>query len=161
TINPFAGVVAGTTGMVVDHAGHLLFVQSGNTNALINFITVNHVPTVVAELSPLLAVSPNETNLLILAPNNTTATVTLDGSQSSDADNDPLQFSWYADGQTNLLATGPIATNQFSIGPHTVTVAVSDGHDNVTAKVSFEVITPATAVGQIVQLVETANLKNK
>jgi len=114
-------------------------------------------PVASANVSPLFAISPNETNLFILSPNNADATVVLDGSQSSDEDNDPLQFSWYADGQTNALATGALATNQFAVGPHTVQLVVSDGHDTATAQVSFEVITPATAVGQLMLLVDEAN----
>jgi hypothetical protein len=93
-----------------------------------------------------------------LAPNNSSATVILDGSQSSD--NDPLEFSWYAVGETNLLATGAVASNQFTIGTHTVRLAVSDGQDTSTAHVRFEVITPGMAVGQLVLLVRQADLKH-
>src|SRR5206468_2149982 len=62
------------------------------------------------------------------------------------------------DGQPNVLATGALATNQFAVGPHTVQLVVSDGHDTDTAQVSFAVITPATAVGQLLLLVDAASL---
>ena len=118
-------------------------------------------PVASANVSPLFAISPNETNRFILSPNNTDATVVLDGSQSSDADNDPLQFFWYADGQPNALATGALTTNQFAVGPHTVQLVVSDGHDTATAQVSFAVITPATAVGQLMAVVDEASLGSR
>src|SRR5712671_4010761 len=118
----------------------------------------NHAPLALATVSPLFAIPQGGTDRFILSPNNADATVVLDGSRSSDADNDPLQFSWYADGQPNALATGALATNQFAVGPHTVQLVVSDGHDTATAKVRFEVITPATAVGQLMAAVDEANL---
>jgi len=83
------------------------------------------------------------------------------GSQSSDADNDLLEFFWYADGQTNLLATGAVATVLLPIGPHTVTLVVGDSQHTATAEVNFEIITPGIAVGQIMLLVEEANLQHK
>src|SRR5207249_3866821 len=36
---------------------------------------------------------------VVISPDNLTATVTLDGSHSSDPDHDPLQYSWTVDGQ--------------------------------------------------------------
>ena len=68
--------------------------------------------------------------------------VLLDGSQASDTDDDPLQFSWTADGQANVLATDAGATRPFAVGPDTVQLEVSDGYDTATAQVSFEVIIP-------------------
>jgi hypothetical protein len=131
------------------------------TLALIGMPSVNRAPSPVAEVSPLFVIVPDETNQFILAPNNAVATVVLDGSQSSDADNDPLQFSWYADCQTNPLATDALATIPFAVGPHTVQLVVSDGHQTATAQASFEVITPATAVGQLMLLVNEAHLGSR
>src|SRR5439155_1128510 len=48
-------------------------------------------PVASANVSPLFAIPQGGTNLFILSPNNDDATVVLDGSQSSDEDNDPLQ----------------------------------------------------------------------
>lgn len=63
-------------------------------------------------------------------PNQTAAegsTVAFDGSNSSDADNDPLTFSWeFGDGGT---ATGPTPTHVYQDnGAYTVTLTVTDGH---------------------------------
>jgi len=106
----------------------------------------------------LFAVSPNDINSFILSPNDADATVILDGSRSSDVDNDPLEFFWYADGQTNVLATGAFFTNLLALGPHTVRLVVSDGHDTGTALISFEIITAGTAVGQFALWLDEANL---
>jgi hypothetical protein len=121
----------------------------------------NRAPLPVAKVSPLLVFGPNETNQFILAPNDVAATVVLDGSQSSDADSDPLQCSWYGDGQTNVLATGAVATHLFAIGAHSVQLVVSDGYDTAMAQAGFEVITHAVAVGQLMLWVDEANLARR
>ena len=46
------------------------------------------------------------------------ATVYLDGSRSTDLENDPLQYFW-SEG-TNALATGVLATNRFAPGRHVI-----------------------------------------
>src|SRR6266478_4061297 len=135
--------------------------SSGKGTVFSRSFNLNHAPLALATVSPLFAIPQGGTNRFILSPNNADATIVLDGSQSSDADNDPLQFNWYADGQPNALTTGALATNQFAVGPHTVQLVVSDGHDTATAQVSFAVITPATAVSQLMLLVDEANLANK
>jgi Beta-propeller repeat len=121
----------------------------------------NNAPLARIGMSPLFAISPNETNLFVVAADATSGRIVLDGSESSDADNDLLQFSWFADGQTNLLASGAILTNKFTLGPHTVTLVVSDGKASGTTQATFEVITPSAAVGELVKLVEQANIATK
>jgi len=157
---PYAGDIR-SLGLLVDAGGHLLVKNSSNSNAVIDFVTVNAVPSAIARLRSLFAASPDETNLYVLALNSASATVILDGSQSSDADNEPLQFAWHVDGETNVLATCAVTTNQFTIGAHTIKLIVSDGHDTAKADVNFEVISPATAVRKLAQLLEQANLGTK
>src|SRR5205085_7731735 len=108
------------------YAGGNFTMAGGKLSAFLARAVLNHPPLAVANVSPLLAASSTDTNLFILSPNNAAAAVVLDGSQSSDADNDLLEFFWYADGQTNLLATGAVATVLLPIGPHTVTLVVGD-----------------------------------
>jgi len=124
-------------------------------------LLLNHAPSSVANVAPLFSIPPRGANRFILSPNNAAATVLLDGSQSSDTDDDPLQFSWTADGQATVLATDAGATDLFAVGPHTVQLEVSDGYDTATAQVSFEVITPAVAVGQLIRLVDDANIGSR
>jgi hypothetical protein len=121
-------------------------------------VVLDSPPVAVARVAPLFALLPGETNLLILSPNNTSAAVVLDGSESSDADNDPLQFSWCVDGQTNGLSTDAVAAAVLPVGPHRAALVVSDGYSTATAEVSFEIIPPSTAVAQLVQLVNDSGL---
>jgi uncharacterized repeat protein (TIGR03803 family) len=119
---------------------------------------VNHAPSSVAKVAPLFAVSSAEISRFILSPGNADAAVVLDGSQSSDADGDSLQFAWFADGQTNPLVTGALAVHQFAVGSHTVQLVVDDGYDTAMAQVSFEVITPSASVAQLILLVGKSEL---
>jgi hypothetical protein len=146
-----------------DFAGRIVGSQCGQGVWALaqKYFAGNSAPSPVAKVSPLFIVMPNETNQFILAANNVAATVVLDGSQSSDADNDPLQCSWYANGQTNVVATGAVATHLFAIGAHSVQLVVSDGRDTTMAQVSFEVITPAVAVGQLMLWVDEVNLAGR
>ena len=122
----------------------------------------NLPPVAVIQVSPLFSILPGNTNLFVLAPNNVQAMVVLDGSQSSDADHDSLQFSWYADGHSDLLATGAFVTKTFPVGPHVVTLVVNDGRGaTATAQVSFQIIPPSAAVGQLLMLVDRADLGRK
>ena len=127
----------------------------------ITVLPVSDAPFAVAKISPLFTIQPNETNLFILSANNSNATVVLDGSQSWDVENDPLQFFWYADGHTNVLATGAVSTHRLAVGRHVVLLVVSDGMASGAAEVDFEIITPAAAVGQVLMLVDEAGLSTK
>jgi hypothetical protein len=84
------------------------------------------------------------------------AWVILDGSQSSDIENDALQFSW-TEG-TNTLGTTATVTNRFAPGGHTVTLLVTDGQDTATTTTTFQVLSPAEAVTSLARVVEQADL---
>jgi hypothetical protein len=55
------------------------------------------------------------------------AQVTLDGSASTDPDNDPLEFHWFEGGSE--IAAGQTASVHFGMGSHTLTLRVADNHD--------------------------------
>lgn len=112
----------------------------------------NRPPVPAIEISPLFSVLPNETNLFVLSRDNVSAAVVLDASRSSDPDGDSLGFSWFADGNTAPFANSSVSTNAFHLGPHTVTLAVSDSRDTAFAEVNFQVVPPSFAVGQILAL---------
>ncbi|RMF10275.1 MAG: DUF5011 domain-containing protein, partial [Candidatus Neomarinimicrobiota bacterium] len=69
---------------------------------------------------------------------NGSASVTLDGSASSDADGDPLTYSWSEGG--NQIATGVSPTITLGWGYHDITLTVSDGTDTATDMVSVSVL---------------------
>ncbi|MEW6683698.1 MAG: kelch repeat-containing protein [Nitrospirota bacterium] len=75
----------------------------------------------VANRSPLANAGPDQT---AEATSPTGATVTLDGSGSTDPDGDSLSYSWAEAG--DVVATGSTPTVPFSLGSHTITLTVAD-----------------------------------
>jgi hypothetical protein len=138
-------------------------VNDGQTNSGIATVSitvrpVNDPPVAEIVLAPLSHL-PGITNLLIIAPVGTNAVVILDGSRSTDVENDPLEYFW-SEG-TNTFATGVLATNRFALGVHVITLIVSDGQATGTNLVVLEVLSPAQAAGTLTTLVETSNLSGK
>jgi hypothetical protein len=123
---------------------------------VITVIPPNTPPIAKATVSPLTTIFPDQTNLFVIAPNNSNAPVVLDASLSSDPDNDPLQFAWLE--EATVIATGVRATNDLEIGAHTITLAADDGTVTSTDTVAFEVITPGDAVDEIIARLENATL---
>jgi len=74
------------------------------------------------------------------------AVVMLDGTGSSDADSDPLSFSWSASGIVFDDATSPTPSADFPIGSTGVTLTVSDGQladdDTVNIAVQHDTMPP-------------------
>lgn len=135
-------------------------VSDGQTNSNVATVSltvrpVNDVPVaeiVVAPLSQL----PGISNRLVIAPVGTNATVFLDGSRSTDVENDPLQFRW-SEG-TNAFAQGLLATNAFAPGRYTISLIVSDGPAADTNSVELEILSPVQAVAVLRHWVETSDL---
>ncbi len=76
------------------------------------------------------------------------ASVTLDGRGSTDADNDPLTYSWSLGG--NVVSTNATFTTSLGGGTHTFTLTVSDGKasstDDVVISVQLDVTPPTLTV---------------
>lgn len=133
-------------------------VSDGQTNSAVAtvFITVlpvNDAPVARLAVSPLVQFD-GVTNLVLIAPDNTNATAVLDGSQSTDVENDPLEFSWL-DG-TNFVAAGIRSTNKLAVGTHELTLLVSDGADIGLDTQTVEVLTPGASVGVLIARVDQA-----
>lgn len=73
-----------------------------------------------------------------------TANVTLDGTGSSDPNNDPLTYTWSESGTT--IATGATPTVPLGIGSHTLTLSVFDGEFTSTDDVTIDVYDPTPPV---------------
>jgi hypothetical protein len=84
------------------------------------------------------------TELLHVSQNGTNATVTLDGSLSWDPDGDPLEFTWFFDGQP--LATGVVAAVSLPIGANLISLVVNDALAVDTNSIIVEVIPMGSSV---------------
>jgi hypothetical protein len=114
-----------------------LFAAVLSSNALLR---VDHPP--VADASA--------TKAAVVSANGADASVILDGSRSRDADNDPLQYSWF-EGNT-LIASGVVAVRTLQLGSHAFSLVVSDGLSADTNRITIAVLTPAQAVQRLIAL---------
>jgi hypothetical protein len=80
----------------------------------------------------------------------------LDGSASTDVENDQLSYTWLD--ETNVIATGMIVTNFLAPGSHELVLQVHDGQVTGTATAAVEVITPAQGVGIVIVLLSESDL---
>jgi sugar lactone lactonase YvrE len=78
----------------------------------------------------------------VVAQNGSTASVSLDGTQSSDPDGDPLSYSW-TDG-VQVIATTATASVPLGVGSHSIILTVNDGRggSNSTAPQTVNVSAP-------------------
>jgi hypothetical protein len=132
--------------------------ESAAATITITVLPVNDAPVAVAGISPLFTVTSADTNLYVVAPNNKTATIILDGSQSTDVENDPLQFSWFDEVTTNLLGNTMLSTNVLDVGSHRVELTVSDGNATATNRIAFEVLKPGHVLAMLYELIEQADI---
>ena len=77
------------------------------------------------------------------APDATGVTVQLDGSASTDPDNDSLTYSWTVDGQA--VGQSALVSVKLAPGSHTITLTVKDNRGGVgSATVALQVLAPTT-----------------
>ena len=112
---------------------------------------INDAPVAKIVIAPLDEL-PGVTNTVLIAPACCDATLLLDGSQSTDVENDALTYIWL-DG-TNVIATAATVTNRFRPGTHNITLVVSDGITADMQTMIVEIITPSEAVAFLKSLVE-------
>jgi hypothetical protein len=134
--------------------------ESAPATIQLSIIPVNDPPVAVIQIAPLSSLFDADTNLYILSPNNTNATVLLDGSLCWDVETDPLSYAWFTGPDLWPVAAGESATVELAVGQYTMTLLVDDGQDTSTAQVTLEIITPGTAVDQLIARVETSDLES-
>jgi hypothetical protein len=140
---------------------------SGNSNSCSFKVTVicpNQPPTCVIRIAPeecgmTFTHNNHPDGVSVIAIDGETACVILDGSGSSDPDNDPLTFKWTIDG-TNMLF-GAVVTNCFELGCHTVVLEVSDGRATTRCETNVCAIAACEAVEQCILLVESTPIQRK
>jgi hypothetical protein len=102
----------------------------------------------------------NSFSEIVIAPNhNGLATMILDGSESTDLFNLPLQYSWM-DGP-NTMANTTATTNELRTGTHQISLTVDDGFNTATEVLNLDVISPEDAVNVLAPVVEQLNLKRE
>jgi hypothetical protein len=100
---------------------------SSECNVSITVTPGNDTPVAVIEVSPLLDLGPTLTGWNMLSPNNIGVCAILDGTQSSDVDNDfeDLTFTWYVNGVA--VGMGPVLENVcLLVGDNEITLMVDD-----------------------------------
>jgi hypothetical protein len=132
--------------------------DSGVATVTITVNPVNDAPVAVARITPLFVLSTNDTDLVVIAPDSSEATVIFDGSLSTDVENDPLQFTWLDEGKTNILGQTMVATNTLSVGTNIVSLIVNDGTDTSTNTIQVQVITPVDAVSNLAAVLQEVDL---
>ena len=121
----------------------------------------NKCPIAQAIVSPSCVIT-GSTTMFILAGQDDTGCVILDGRASTDADGNPLTYSWFADGGLLPIAVGALTTNCFPIGEHVVTLMVDDGTCFGSTNVHFEVVTACDMVENLIQDINNSSLpRNK
>lgn len=121
---------------------------------------LNGAPVARIDLSHKL-VLPGAAHPFVVACDGAGARVTLDGRGSSDPDNDPLTFAWFAAGSAQPFSTEGVTTIMADIGTYTVNLRVSDGTHSANASLTFEVITPGEAVASLGVLLDSSQLSAK
>ncbi len=133
-------------------------VDSASATVSITVNPVNNPPVAGATVSPLVDFLSDDTHQVVIAPNNLAAAVVLDGSLSTDAENDPLQYFWLKDGDLAAFASGVRATNSLAVGTHTITLVVDDGMGRGLDTLPVEVITPCQATAGIILQLDDLNI---
>jgi hypothetical protein len=121
----------------------------------------NHAPVARAVASPLFTVWPDQTNLLIIAVDGLAADVQLDGSLSSDQDNDALSFLWAKDEEGTPFASGAMTTNRLEVGLHAVSLIVNDGQATDAATLLVEVISLEDSLDELYGVLIESELGRK
>ncbi len=98
-----------------------------------NTFTVNVTNASPTQNRPPVAVA-NALPATVTAPDNTGATIRLDGSGSSDPDGDALTYSWTDQG--TVIATGAVVDVKLPVGSHLIALTVNDGRGGVSSTVA-------------------------
>jgi hypothetical protein len=135
--------------------------RGGQATATIS-ITVNPVndpPVAVARAASASDPGNFVRNLVVVAVNNTDATVILDGSASSDIDGDTLQYFWFLNADPTPFSTAATVTVTLPIGNYSVTLGVSDGIANSVDTITVQIFTPCAVVENLAAQVQAATLE--
>jgi len=105
--------------------------------------------------------SPAPTNIVEIANCKGRTCLHLDGSMSSDADGDPLNYRWLVDDTPFESLSGAVTTICLETGRHEITLTVDDGLCLAGAALGIEVITPRQAVERLIEKVIDSDLSRR
>jgi hypothetical protein len=135
-------------------------VASESVTVNVTVLPVDDAPIAKFVVGPLYSLPSSPGRLAILALNNLSASVDLDGSASTDVESDPLQFTWSESGSKSFGSSAKV-TQVFGTGFHTLTLAVNDGKLSEATTLTFEVVPPSAVVNTMRSLVDGANMGKK
>jgi hypothetical protein len=116
----------------------------------------NEPPIAKASVGSLANLSPRIVNPQIISTNGSNAVIVLDGSLSTDPNNDPLQFAWTVNGVA--FSSRMVSTSVLPVGSYTITLTVSDGASTSTDTLLVDIITTGQAVQELMLLVDDSSL---
>jgi hypothetical protein len=133
----------------------VLYCNTTNLPAGFPQVTIDNVE-IWENQAPLADASASQ--LLYISPNGVNASVTLDGSRSSDPNGDVLDYLWFStiDSQpSTILASGVQAVVLLPVGMNPIELVVNDGMATATNAITVEVITTAEAVQRLIVQVQS------
>ncbi len=95
----------------------------------------------------------------VICANNSDAQIILNGTRSSDPDDDPLQYQWFLalnSQSSTIIARGAVAVVTLPPGAYALELVVDDGRLSATNQVMVDVITTSQAVERLLAQVGSA-----
>jgi hypothetical protein len=132
-------------------------VQSAPATVQITVTPVNDAPVARLQIENTVTFL-DEPAIITLDPSS--ATVVLDGSQSSDIENDPLTYTWFVGDPPQAFATGIRVTNELAAGSYVFQLQVSDGQLTGADHASVDILTPCDAIALIILRIDGSSHPN-
>ena len=130
-------------------------------SATLTIVDDNQCPVARISFMPLCVMS-NATTMLLVAGEDDHACIVFGGTLSTDAEGDPLTYSWLADGGLVPFSVAALNINCFAIGDHDITLMVDDGQCFGRETVHLEVVTACDLVENLIQDINNSTLpRNK
>ena len=115
-----------------------LTVKDGRGGIGIATVAVQVVSPALVNRPPLAVITPLPASLEATAPDG--VTVQLNGTSSTDPDNDNLTYIWAVDGQA--IGQGAIVNAKLGIGWHSITLTVNDGRGGISSATAYLQVLP-------------------
>ena len=148
--------LAGATGATLV-LSNVVYAQAGNYSVVVSNLAGMTSSNVTLYVNRAPIADASATEMLAISPNNSNAIVVLDGSHSSDPDGDTLTYAWFHTGDALPFATGIVATPTLPLGTNQLILSVNDGMASDTQAFAVEVITTSQAVDRLVILVQSGS----